>query len=292
MEPFAEIIREELGRKGTSAIREALRAGLNRDAIRSVLRGRSPSVTRAAEICEALGLEMYIGPRREVGPGGETELRKSLEDTLGALEALRAQLRQESEAVSRGAESEAAEDDAAAENDEAPQPVQALLRHGAEGARPTQATGPVQLVSQPIRVNGVTEFPGARPVDVMELSGAAGGGALDPDETVTNRVFFRRVWLDRHGLDPTHCVVIGVTGESMEPTLPEGCSILVDRSRRKRRSGSIFVVRTEDGLVVKRAGKDKDGNWHFVSDHPGWHSLPWPDETKIIGEVKWMARTL
>ena len=41
----------------------------------------------------------------------------------------------------------------------------------------------------------------------------------------------------------------------MEPTLPDGASILVDRNRRRRRVDHIFVVRTEDGLIVKRLGK-------------------------------------
>ena len=69
MESFRAIVEKQLARRGTSAIREALDAGLTRDAIRSVLRGRAPSVDRAAEICEALDLEFYIGPRRD-GPDG------------------------------------------------------------------------------------------------------------------------------------------------------------------------------------------------------------------------------
>ena len=46
------------------------------------------------------------------------------------------------------------------------------------------------------------------------------------------------------------------------------------------------------GLVVKRAGKDESGNWLLLSDHPSWKPLPWPGNAEIIGEVKWMARTL
>ena len=64
MESFRTIVEQQLTRRGTSAIRAALGAGLTRDAIRSVLRGRSPSVDRAAEICDALDLEFYIGPPR------------------------------------------------------------------------------------------------------------------------------------------------------------------------------------------------------------------------------------
>ena len=76
------------------------------------------------------------------------------------------------------------------------------------------------------------DVPGARPVPVRELAAAAGGGAVDLDETIVGYLYFRLDWLDQHALEPSQCDVIRVSGESMDPTLPDGCSILVDRSRR------------------------------------------------------------
>ena len=64
MKSFADIITHQLEAKNASPITTALQAGLNRDAIRSVLRGRVPSIERAFEICSALDLEFYIGPPR------------------------------------------------------------------------------------------------------------------------------------------------------------------------------------------------------------------------------------
>ena len=104
-------------------------------------------------------------------------------------------------------------------------------------------------------------------VGVSELAGAAGGGAVVEHERITGRVKFRRTWLARHGLIAQHCRVIQDLGESMEPTLVDGCSILVNQTGRRRRVGRIFVVRTDDGLVVKRAGKDRAGAWQLVSDN-------------------------
>ena len=54
---------------------------------------------------------------------------------------------------------------------------------------------------------------------------------------------FRREWLARHRLPADECRVIQVLGESMEPTLVDGCSILVNQASRRRRVGRIFVVR-------------------------------------------------
>ena len=58
--------------------------------------------------------------------------------------------------------------------------------------------------------------------------------------------------------------------------------------------GHIYVVRTDDGLIVKRAGKNRAGNWQLVSDNPDkkeWPTLRWPADADVIGEVKWAART-
>ena len=134
--------------------------------------------------------------------------------------------------------------------------------------------------------------PGARPVDVYGLRTAAGGGAAVDEELIRGRAWFRRDWLDGHGLDPRRCLVMEVSGESMEPVLPDGCSILVDRERRDRVEDRIFVVRTGDGLIVKRAGRDADGGWQLLSEHPSWAPARWPSDAETIGQAVWTARSL
>lgn len=51
----AEVTERAFGRADTSSIQ-------------NIRRGKAPSITSAAAICDALGLEFYIGPRRDVGP--------------------------------------------------------------------------------------------------------------------------------------------------------------------------------------------------------------------------------
>ena len=80
----------------------------------------------------------------------------------------------------------------------------------------------------------------------------------------------------------------------MEPTLPDGCSILVDRSRREPVVGRMYVLRTEEGLVVKRLKQDEAGRWMLVSDNSDsetWPAVPMLWGTDIIGEVRWSAVT-
>ena len=127
---------------------------------------------------------------------------------------------------------------------------------------------------------------------MVELAAAAGGGADVASEEVVGCVWFRQDWLDGRGLDPSQCAVIRISGESMEPLLSEGASILVDRKRRRRIENRIFVVRTDDGLIVKRAGRSGDGRWQLLSEHPSWAPAPWPPGAETIGQAIWTARSL
>ena len=226
-------------------------------------------------VADALGLEFYIGAPRgeEVSESPPSEIAGTLERP-GAMDILSA------------VREELARRDAATE---------AALKELISRLPPlAQDLTDEEALADPAVSAKVIDFPGARQVAVRELQAAAGGGALELDEMVTGHVFFRAEWLKQHRLDPDRCTVIGVMGESMDPTLPGGCSILVDLDRRRRRSGNIFVVRTDDGLIVKRAGKDNRGRWQLLSDNdsPNWPPLPWAADAEVIGEVKWMARTL
>ena len=100
-----------------------------------------------------------------------------------------------------------------------------------------------------------------------------------------------RTWLDRHRLDATQCAIVRVRGESMEPTLNDGSTILINCAQQRRRSERLFAVRTDDGLVVRRLRKDPGGGWLLVSDHPDWEPRPWPASAGIVGQVRWATRT-
>ena len=129
-----------------------------------------------------------------------------------------------------------------------------------------------------------------RPVDVVEVAAAAGAGAEVLDETPVGRSWFSRTWLRENALDPVECAVLAVRGGSMEPTLPDGCSILVDRNRRVLQTNRIYVLRTCDGLVVKRVLWVN--GWLIFSDNPSWLPVPLEEDTDVVGEVRWTSRTL
>lgn len=63
--------RRELGLTQAEVTERAFGRG-DTSSIQNIRRGKSPSVTSAAAICDALGLEFYIGPKRDVGPPDPT----------------------------------------------------------------------------------------------------------------------------------------------------------------------------------------------------------------------------
>ena len=107
---------------------------------------------------------------------------------------------------------------------------------------------------------------------------------------------FPVAWLHRKHLNAQACRIIQVVGESMEPTLPDGCSILVNRESRAPDHGKVFVVRRGDELIVKRVLHQPGAGWFLASDNPDkstWPTQPWDQTgTEVIGEVRWVWYSL
>ena len=106
-------------------------------------------------------------------------------------------------------------------------------------------------------------------------------------EQVRGLAWFARAWLDQLGLGATKCAIFRLRGESMEPMLRDGCSILFGRARRDRREGGIYVARAGGGLIVKRASRCGRG-WKLAGDNLAVAPEPRPAEAEVV----WVARTL
>ena len=59
----------------------------------------------------------------------------------------------------------------------------------------------------------------------------------------------------------------------MEPTVQHRAVILVDHQRTERRHDRLFVVGSEEGDVVKRAWRAREG-WQLMSDNPDKDRYP------------------
>ena len=253
--PYLSTILEAARASGRSE-REISRTATGQPAALSLIKtGRVPSVERVRQLCEALGLEFYVGPRREQNPSA---------------------LHQEVQMAS---------------GNRTPHPG-SLAHPRVRGYDPALREPFVPLVDTSSRRSPDTlkavettlpyETSSAEYVELREI----GKGGTE------GRLAFRRGWLERHGLDPAECNMVGVRDDSMEPIVPDGSSVLIDGTQEAPRNGRIYMVRIGEDLVARRAIEEPDGLRLLVSDRPGWPSTPWPEGAHIIGEVRWVARLL
>ena len=80
----------------------------------------------------------------------------------------------------------------------------------------------------------------------------------------------------------------------MEPTVPDGCSILIDTASTELRDGKIFLIHIAEELLVRRAINDPEAGWLLLSDNPdkrAWPTRPWPEGAQIVGRVRWTGRS-
>jgi len=135
-----------------------------------------------------------------------------------------------------------------------------------------------------------TEFVPIRRLDVR-LS--AGHGQLVTSEDELSRLSFRADFLRSVGATPDHTVSVSVKGDSMEPLIPDGATILVNRDNTSIVNGKVYAFRCQGELLVKRLYR---GNGGFIarSENPagGYQDLHLDEsdpEIEIIGRAFWVG---
>jgi len=131
---------------------------------------------------------------------------------------------------------------------------------------------------------------------VYETAVSAGPGREAEDGAPVTRIAFRTDWLRQITRGSIgELVVLTVDGDSMEPTLRQGDSVLVDMSQqRAQQRDGIYVIRTDGGLQVKRvASNPVTGRITIISDnkdlYPPFTDLL-PDQVTVLGRVLWLGR--
>lgn len=96
---------------------------------------------------------------------------------------------------------------------------------------------------------------------------SAGNGSCAIDAPVKRHLAFRRKYLKYKGLDANKLAVVFAKGDSMEPTIKDNDSLLIDLSCKTPIDGKLFVVRLGDELYAKRIQKSFDGSIRLISDN-------------------------
>lgn len=124
---------------------------------------------------------------------------------------------------------------------------------------------------------------------------SAGHGSLIEKEDIIDYTIFERKWIMQElKANPSSLALISVDGDSMAPTILSRDQILVDLSQNYLIAEGLFVIRIDDGLMVKRIQKTINGTIHVISDNPAYHSLEISDlstvSLNIVGRVIWFGR--
>ena len=84
--------------------------------------------------------------------------------------------------------------------------------------------------------------------------------------------------------------VIEVQGDSMEPTLRDSDTVLLDMRTPELRDGDIYTLRRGEDLLVKRL-RLQGPNWLITSDNTSYPVELLDEDTQVIGRVVWLGRT-
>ena len=77
-----------------------------------------------------------------------------------------------------------------------------------------------------------------------------------------------------------------VMDDSMAPAIRDGGLVVLDAGRTEPLDGQVFVVRTSEGVLVKRLRRTDD-RWELESDNPAYEPRAITGRDRILGQVAW-----
>ncbi len=123
---------------------------------------------------------------------------------------------------------------------------------------------------------------------------SAGDGSFETEPEIEEFYSFRKDWLSRKG-HPKDMVLMDIIGNSMEPELKEGDTVLIDQSQKAILAGAIYAVGLADTIVVKRLEK-RPKELVLISENERYPMMRFRDEemnsVRIIGKVIWVCREM
>ncbi|MGI2146785.1 S24 family peptidase [uncultured Shewanella sp.] len=128
----------------------------------------------------------------------------------------------------------------------------------------------------------------------MEVELAAGHGIAEAPHYNGPKLRFAKSTLRKSSVDPTNAACVRVSGNSMEPVLPNGSTVGVDTSQTDVIDGKMYAINQDGMLRVKTLYKLPGGGLRLRS----YNIDEWPDERyegevikqiKIIGKVFWYS---
>ena len=123
---------------------------------------------------------------------------------------------------------------------------------------------------------------------------SAGDGSFEVGSEIEGYYAFRKDWLVTKGTI-NNMVLMDIFGNSMEPEMKDGDTILIDESQKDVLAGAIYAVGVDDTIMVKRLEKHPN-KLVLLSDNKDYSPIFLQsneiNSVRIIGKVVWICREL
>lgn len=128
---------------------------------------------------------------------------------------------------------------------------------------------------------------------MVPVTVSTGDGAEPETQVHQENHAFRLDWLASRGLPVKHLAIVEGRGDSMEPTIPNGSTLLVDTSVNEFKHDGVYVVRMDGHLFAKRLQSGPGGSLLVISDNPRYSPVTIQRDDhngfQIIGKVVWLG---
>jgi len=134
-----------------------------------------------------------------------------------------------------------------------------------------------------------TEF-----IDIPKVTArlSAGGGSFEVDSNIIGYYSFRSDWLNKKGA-PDKMVLMDIFGDSMEPELKDGDTVLIDESQKNVIAGAVYALGVDDTIMVKRVEKHPH-KLVLLSTNRDYSPVYLQNDdlnnVRVIGKVIWVGR--
>lgn len=105
------------------------------------------------------------------------------------------------------------------------------------------------------------------PLVTLRLSAGITSFQTEVDPSEGGTLSLHSNWVHRNNFDPQSLIAIRVKGDSMEPTIYEDDTVVINIADRRPVDGAVFAVNYEGESVIKRFSRDA-GEWWLTSDSP------------------------
>ncbi|RJF94844.1 XRE family transcriptional regulator [Oleomonas cavernae] len=126
---------------------------------------------------------------------------------------------------------------------------------------------------------------------------AGNGRSAAPEDEAFHSLTVPEEWARRvTRRNPKHLIMALAEGNSMEPTIGDGATLLIDKTDQALSNGRIYALVVDDTLFVKRVRRTLKGEIFLTSDNKSFPEEQLDnDETRdirIIGQVVWSGGAL